>query len=109
MQFRETLKKFLIILLLIVVTAVSIMAFYPYIKGPDIKISSAKSRSDNDKILVIVGTAVRAQIMEINGRRVYSDSNNNWSIEIPRRIPSTKIEIIATDKFGKKLIINKEY
>lgn len=85
------------------------MAFYPYIKGPDITISSVKGRSDNDKILVIVGTAVRAQIMEINGRRVYSDSNNNWSIEIPRRTPSTKVEIIATDKFGKRLTINKEY
>ncbi len=109
MQFRETLKKLALIILLIIILIVSAIAFYPYVKGPDIRILSSYNREDNDKLLVIKGTANRAQIMEINGKRVYSDSNNEWSIEVPRRRPSTLIEIIATDKFGKKIVISREY
>ena len=36
-------------------------------------------------------------------------SNNNFEVALPRRYPSTMIQIIGVDKFNKTVTLNKEF
>lgn len=107
MELRENLKKTGLIAIIFLIMVISSIAFYPYLKGPSITIDSHEYLKENNNILKISGTALRAQNIEINGKKVFTNSDNLWTIEIPKRNSRTNILIIATDKFGKTIKLEK--
>ena len=109
MQLRATLYKLILTLATIGLLSIITIGLYPYLKGPDIQINEIKYTESNKEMIEISGTAKRAITLEINGRRIYANGNNNFKDEFPRRYPSTMISIIATDKFNKTITIDREF
>ncbi len=105
MHNRETTKKVLVWIVIVVIATIiisyALYASHGFIKGPDITIMEPRDSSFSTSTIQISGVANRAKTLTLNGRSIFIDEKGNFS-ETILLSPGYNVENIeAQDKFGR--------
>lgn len=93
----------MIVIVLAVVAGYSYYEARDMIKGPEINIASPRNGvAVNRSLVEVKGTARNISHLELNGRKIFTDEQGNFSEELLLARGYNIIEVKATDKFNRE-------
>lgn len=99
---RKIIRVLLIFFVVVLVVGYSLFAFLPFMRGPQLFISSPQNGSTATTSLVTVaGTARGISYLYLNDRQIFTDAAGRWS-EPLLLAPGYNILVVrAEDRFGR--------
>lgn len=102
-SFREKLKVWIFITLIILVLIYFTYRIFNYISGPRIHIlSPVQGEIIKEDTFILEGNVKNAKNIYVNGREIAIDEEGNFKEELIAKSPYTLITVRAIDKYGKQ-------
>lgn len=101
---RLLIKPIIIFIVVLLVVGYSILKIKDYAIGPVIRLSSPiDGASTKTDLITIKGKAERISEIFINGRKIFTDEAGNFNEPYLLASGYNLLEIMAQDKFGRKV------
>ncbi|MFA5831193.1 MAG: hypothetical protein WC878_05180 [Candidatus Paceibacterota bacterium] len=108
LMMKTNLKKIIgisaVTILSVTVLGYSYFRTKDFLKGPVLEISAPKNGEIFDTALIkISGASKNLAFLNLDGRKIFTDKEGNWSEKLLLQPGLNIIEIQATDRFGREV------
>ena len=102
-SFREKIKTWIFLLLIIFILIYFVFKSFDYFKGPVITIYSPRPYETlKGNTFLLQGNAKNAKKIFINGREITINENGDFKELLVNKAPYTLLVVNSEDKYGKK-------